>query len=477
MTEDFALIDFAFSARSPQAIAEAIGRARALQARSGSPGGPVPAGGGFLSRMFRRGAPGARPGLDLLIQPEGTLDPDPLTRVHLTDGEAGQPTAPVRLTAPVGLGGLTLVEFLEGDSGRSVFCEALSAQLPGDEIFYFRHSGSLHPGAHFAFHIYKDGQVTRRAESVSAAGTAPESDWAGIDTGMPHPLETDCLAPPGLPASEIMTPVRQASILEALGLDPGSLFQPMPGDGDEPIVLELSVDPGGAPLSEASAIVGHLKKRRSGPMLRAVPTGPAARPGTASGPVAPTRTPGASAADGKPGPSSGAPLHATPEQTGVPGAANEPLQGDRGTAPSQVRPPTPSPQPAASPADAKGTDAPPRPPAPSEPAAEPPAARPAGSRPARRPGARDLSLPPWEDQKPAPSWEEEVTALLLDAVESALPPEEQAAWLEMLTGYLTSGDLDTALSETLAVIAAGNRPEAERDAAAKRLSALFGRPT
>jgi hypothetical protein len=437
MTDDFALIDFALAARSPQDIAQAIGRALALRRKAAATAGTaMPAGGGFLSRMFRRGANGAAGGPLLLIQPDGTLDPAPLTRAMLTDSAAGQLDAPVRLTGPVGLGGLTLIEFLEGDAATSVFCEGLSAELPGEDIFYFRHSGSLHPGAHFAFHIYRDGRVTRRAESISTAGTAPESNWAGIDSGMPHPLETDSLAPPGLPTFEIMTPARQASILEALGLDPGTLFEDRDADA---VVLELSPHPGGAPLAEAAAIVGHLKKRRSGPMLKQVP--PVTAP--ADAPV----ERGAHAAE----PSAsdqGSPNAA--EAAAAAFTADKPppfeLQADaRVPAESAAKP--------ASPSASTGSD-------------------PRG--PARR-GDRDLSLPPWEDQRPAPSWEEEVTTILLEAVESALPPAEQAAWLERLTGHLTAGDLDTALSETLRVIAAGNRPPARRDAAAKRLTELFGR--
>ena len=77
--------------------------------------------------------------------------------------------------------------------------------------------------------------------SASIDGTAPEADWYGADSGMPHPLETDSLPAPGTPNSEIMTPVRQAIILDALGIDPETLFAPL--EDPTAVVLELSDDP------------------------------------------------------------------------------------------------------------------------------------------------------------------------------------------------------------------------------------------
>ncbi len=367
MTEDFALIDFALSARSPAEIAEALGRVRASQARPREDQPPTPeANGGFLSRLLRRGGPKrkkASPVAPLLIQPTGTLGPPPLTRLLLADMGYGASDSPVRLTAPLGVAGLTLIEFRDGDTGVSSLCEGLSEQLRGDEVFYFRHSGSRHPGAHFAFHVYQDGRLTRRAESSCAEGTAPEAPWDGIDSGMPHPLEADSLPAPGTPNSEIMTPVRQAIILESLGIDPDTIFD---GGGESSaalVILELSSAAGGLPLSDARAEVERARQK------------------TAQAPV---------------------PINAPETPHGVP--INDTL----------AQPEAPS------------------------------------------------------------TWEEEVTALLVSAVESALPPDEQVAWLDGLTGMLVSGDIDAALQEAGAMILAGNRSAAEKEAALHRLGHLFG---
>ncbi|SFB70469.1 hypothetical protein [Tropicimonas isoalkanivorans] len=363
MTEDFALIDFALSVRSPAEIAEALARAQAAPSRAN------PEGGGVLSRLLRRfSGGGAAPGTTrstLSIQPPGTLGAGPLTRPVATDMGFSGPVSPVRLSSPIGVAGLTLIEFREGDDETSHFCEALSAQLRGDEMFYFRYSGGRHPGAHFAFHIYQDGRMTRRAISFSPSGTAPEADWHGIDSGMPHPVETDSLPPPGVTASEIMTPARQSVILESLGVDPESLFMEMP---DTLTVLELSDAPGGAPLSSARSVIE-------------------------------ARTP----------------------------------------KPEPVTPPAPAPQAAPEPVPAEPVSA----------SAEP--------------------------DDPERSWEDEVTRILVEAAESALPPEIQVAWLDSLTARLVSGDIDSALADARQMIDRGRRTPAQKHAAAARLAELFGR--
>ncbi|RYH12137.1 hypothetical protein [Tropicimonas sp. IMCC6043] len=366
MTEDFALIDFALVARPPADLAEAIGRSRAsLSAGESAP--DAPRRGGLIGRLFGRGKDGGRDARRnaLRLQPAGTLPEPPLARTLLADQSGCGAASPVRLSGPLGVAGLTLIEFREADASTSRFCEALSAALGGDEIFYFRHSGSLHPGAHFAFHVYRDGRATRRAESVSMNGTAPEADWHATDSGMTHPLETDAMSPPGTPKSDIMTPVRQAIIIEALGIDPEMLFEQ--GEGFEAVVLELSDDPAGLPLSEVRSVIAE-QKRAGAPR-------PVAQPG-------------------------------------------EPFE-----APAAVVETEPE-------LDTSGFD---------------------------------------------PSWEEEVTGLLVAAVEAALPPEEQVAWLDALTEQLLGGDIDGALEEAQRVIDVGHRSDAVKRAAVRRLTELFGR--
>ncbi|MFV0360387.1 hypothetical protein [Tropicimonas sp.] len=356
MTEDFALIDFALTDAAPEEVAIALGRARSARGTGGDGAGRRS---GILGRLFhRRGGSNADDGTHapLLIQPAGTLG-GPIIRQHLADTAGAGLQSDIRLTSPVGTARLTLLEYRDTDDKASDLVSGLSAGLPGHEIFSFRHSGNLHPGAHFGFHVHLDGRCTRRAESVSSDGTSPEAVWTGTDSGMPHPFEADSLPAPGIRNSEIMTPIRQGSILESMGVDPDALFgDPDPGA----LVLELSAQPGGLPVSEAPVLVARGR------------------------------------------------------------------------------------QPAAAPASAPQPGPPPRP-------------------------------MPWEAQHAAPSWEEEVTGILVTAVEAALPADRQIPWLEHLTSRLESGQVDEALTEARQVIDAGHRPQAEKDAAIRRLSELFGK--
>ncbi|MDV7141601.1 hypothetical protein R3X27_02790 [Tropicimonas sp. TH_r6] len=383
MTEDFALIDFALSARSPTEVAEAVGRAAS---GAGAPTDAAettpPKKPGLIRRLLgggklRKNAHAQMPENTLHIQPAGTVGPTPLTRVVLT--ESGGSPGPVRISGPIGVARLTLIEFLEGDGETSLFSERLSTELTGDELFYFRYSGSRHPGAHFSFHVYQDGRATRRADSISAEGDIAEADWRGTDAGMPHPVEADSLPPPGTPHSEIMTPVRQAIILEALGIDPDLLF----GQSEDPemVVLELSTAVAGHPVSEAAnAIRTQLSPD----------------------------------------------IHAT-----------GPVPADMATTPVAASVATPVPEALADPALLAES--------------------------AEAAGAATTS------------WEEEVTGLLVKAVETALPGDQQVGWLDQLTQQLLGGDIDGALEEARTMIFAGERPDAEKKADLARLAQLFGR--
>ncbi|GEM_PF-5501266 len=117
-----------------------------------------------------------------------------------------------------------------------------------------------------------------------------------------------------------------------------------------------------------------------------------------------------------------------------------------------------------------------------------PLRRPSDPAPAAAPVADDTSTfavtPPNVPQTPAPaadpalpalseSWEDEVTAILVAAVEAGLPEEEQVPWLDQLTGQLNSGDIDGALTRAAELIRHGDRPAEQRIAAAARLAALF----
>ena len=70
-------------------------------------------------------------------------------------------------------------------------------------------------------------------------------------------------------------------------------------------------------------------------------------------------------------------------------------------------------------------------------------------------------------------WEQEITAILLVAVETCLPADEQVAWLNSFTKRLESGNTDDALTDAEALILSAERPHAEKAAAAARIRALY----
>lgn len=84
--------------------------------------------------------------------------------------------------------------------------------------------------------------------------------------------------------------------------------------------------------------------------------------------------------------------------------------------------------------------------------------------------------PAWTAPPPAPSWDDEVMALLVDVVEHALPPSEQVPWLDQLTERLNGGEICEALAEAQVLIAYSDRSIPERLRLAARLANLFAPP-
>lgn len=243
MSDDFAVLDFALVNAAPRAVA--LAAAAAPLPPAGRPAAPAPAGGGLLGRLFGRAsspaAPLPRPGPALLAQPPGTLPGGVLVREVFEDLGFGGQDRELRLSAPVGLAGLTLVELRERvDGGPSPRLKALSAALPGAEILAFRLTGGRHPGAEHAFCVYRDGVVQRRIAKISRFGTGEDADWSETASGTPHGIEGD--DPP-----RGMTPARQAALLERLGIDADHLLENRDGFSE---VIELSTRPGGTPPRE-----------------------------------------------------------------------------------------------------------------------------------------------------------------------------------------------------------------------------------
>ncbi len=253
MLEDLAVIDFALLPERPERVVRAIGQVHALRARAAA---RSPRQGLFARFRGARSTAAAAPALTL-HEPDA-LPPPPLARADM--GAFGPPEAALRVSHPVGSAALTLVEFREIDAETSPLCEALSAELPGVEIFRFRLSGGRHPGAETAFHVYLDGRAVRRAASISAEGIAPEAPWRAVDSGMPHAVEAESLPSARARAWEIMTPARQAAILGALGVDADALFEPDPSLR----ARALTPAPGGAPLRTAAGIFADAG--RPGPL-------------------------------------------------------------------------------------------------------------------------------------------------------------------------------------------------------------------
>lgn len=414
MTEDFAVLDFAVVHATPERVARAIDAAWADAAAEPAPErNPTDTAKttGLLGRlMSRKGGFGKSLQIKRLsLHPNSLVPHPPYARSTLRVPKMVE--SAIRLSAPAAppAGKVTLIELFEDLEKEARLCKELSRFLPGEEIFFFRYSGSLHPGAHFAFHVYKDGRALRRAASESLAGDHGEAPWNAVDSGIPHPAEADSLPAPEAPAAQIMTPERQGAILAALGIDAESLFSDL---ADRTDVLVLSTEPGGAPLSE---LVERTK--------------------------ADLRVPPAfeEAAEAKVPP--------VPEAEPEPQPDPEPDPDPQDAAPAAPEPvPEPEPIPAAEPA--------PEPDAPALPPLSPLAA--------------DAPLPETPE-----AWEQEVTSLLLACVEAALPEADRVKWLQSFTAQLETGDIDGALQHASDLIAHVDRPVEDRERTAARLQALY----
>jgi len=359
MSDDFAVLDFALVALPPRAVVRAL-----ADSQDGSPASAPPPRTGWLSRLFGRSpAPEAPARPRQALQPPGTLPEGVIVRQESDDMGFSEADHPMRISAPVGREGLTLIELREpADHQASLRLLALSLMLetrhPGTELLGFRLTGARHPGGEYAFTVYRDRHVARRLATWSPEGLGEDAPWEVTDTGTPHPAEA--VLEPGPAPADRLTPAMLASLLEELGVDPDAFLEDRSGYTE---VLEISSRPGGIPLHRLT-----------------------------------------------------------------------PAQIDAALA---ARAPAPEPAPAIE---------------------MPPDMQP------EHPAAPDT----------AASWEDEVTALLLDAVTDALPEPEQVPWLDALTDELEAGETEAAMARACDLLARGTRPQAVRDAAARRLATLLG---
>lgn len=236
MDEDFALLDFALVNAAPETVVAAFVEAHEA-VKNGTETAPKK---GLMGRLF-----GARGGAPLTLHAPNSLPAAPLTRADISPPP--EEPLPVRLSYPVGDDGMTLIEFVEPEIGSSRVIRRLSKHLPSTDVFYFRYSGTRHPGADFSFHVYADGTPVRRVGSLSLKGDGPDAKWSVTDSGIPHTTEAGSLPHSNSPPHDIMTPERQGSILDALGVDPGNLFDQA---NTLSTTVVLSSATGGRPVSE-----------------------------------------------------------------------------------------------------------------------------------------------------------------------------------------------------------------------------------
>ena len=361
MTEDFAVLDFALVDVPALAVVEALQRARQGGYTSADVDMPEEKENtGLLSRLFGgRSDSTEMPRIDVppyRVQPSDSLPAGPITRLVQGDMGFGSDQDPIRVSAPVGPRKLTLIEFRNHAAEQPApLLRSLSASLPATEIYAFRYTGERHSGAEYAFAMYEDDDMVRMRSSISAQGNDEDADWRGIDQGNTTALEKHA----GLPRvnlafpQKVLTPDMQYALLQALEVEPDTLFDP---DVPYEVQMILAVSETGQSVEEA--LENALKAKDHQPTI--------------------------------------------------------------------IR---------------------------SEPA-------PAG---------------PFDEIEPdiPDDWEGEITGLLVDAVEDALPPEEHVPWLNQLTAQLERGDIEGAMIKAQSLIHRGNRPEAVRNAAADRLTTLF----
>ncbi|MBM7067902.1 hypothetical protein [Actibacterium sp. 188UL27-1] len=490
MIDDFAVLDFALLALHPARVAAALNALRVKNAED------KPASKGILTRLFRGDGRGPRP---LLVHANTKLRRGPHARIDISANRSGS-DLPIRISIAPGPAQMTLVEFIETEIGQSSVARGLSEQHPELEVFYFRYSGARHPGADFAFHVYQNGRALRRTSALSFKGAGPDANWTATDSGLPHPAETECLSDPETPRNQVMSPIHQGTILEALGIDTECLFSsPDPSRTG----LVLSPDAGGSPIDtlpvqpvtdpsrladESSlplppALEPTVAPR---PMLKPVATPDPgsegklkAQPRRKIRTTGPPSHPPVPVPDPDPDPD---PVGETVEAVHAPDDSLEPVQ------PVEMEPLSETASLAELlPASTSGGEPVPifmRPSA-SEPSAEETAA------PERiddhvlpepepvEPHTADITLSDDGEASPAipaigtRDWETEVTRLLLDAVEAGLPPAEQVPWLDDLTKQLQAGEVSSALSRATALIERGNRQDDEKHRAIDRLTALY----
>ncbi|MEM7059606.1 MAG: hypothetical protein AAF557_18635 [Pseudomonadota bacterium] len=163
------------------------------------------------------------------------------------DGQVFGLPVETRISGIAGREDWTLVEFSDVISGMSMTATRLSEELPEEDVFFFRRSGSKAKEPHFDFHHYRAGEQRRRVMSHCTHPTdGSPAWWEGHAEGPMLPFE-DPAAYEGKDGAEILTAARQSDLLKRLDLPEDLIFDPQLRID----AVLISDKPGGAPLSVA----------------------------------------------------------------------------------------------------------------------------------------------------------------------------------------------------------------------------------
>ena len=142
----------------------------------------------------------------------------------------------IRISTPRAAPDWTLVEYRETAAGASLLGCAISNRLPSKDVLYFRRSGDIAQDVHFDFHVYRDGEVSRRVLSHS---TWPQDDvsaetWEGVAEGEKTRYEAESFEP-GVADADMIDERKQELILAYLGLSYDHLFRQ--GSTNDPMLI------------------------------------------------------------------------------------------------------------------------------------------------------------------------------------------------------------------------------------------------
>lgn len=202
-------------------------------------GGPVLEERGGRSSYFLHRGPAARPGLPITsgVTPAPRQDDRPPGMAEDYDE--------VRVSTPVGRPDWTLVEFREIAANVSILGNALSSQVRGTDVLYFRRSGPRATEPQHDFHVYRDGRPVRRVvcHAVRPKGHA-DLRWIESFAEGEHSAYERATLYDGAGEADLLDNRKIETILNGLGFSAPILF----GAGATRQHVLINRVPGGTPL-------------------------------------------------------------------------------------------------------------------------------------------------------------------------------------------------------------------------------------